>query len=178
MPPTGDLACNPGIYTDWESNQQPSVHGLALNPLSHTSQDFFFRFFLEFIYLFLKRGRKKERGRNINVWLPLVLPTGDLSSNPGMYPRLGIEPTILWFVGWRSFHWATPAMAISFFKKRFSSLIFLERGEGRERGRKRVKHPCMRETLIGLPCLLNAPTWTPGLQPKLVSWPGIKLVTF
>ena len=22
-PPTGDLACNPGIYPDWELNQQP-----------------------------------------------------------------------------------------------------------------------------------------------------------
>ena len=26
------------------------------------------------IYLFLERGRKKERGRNINVWLPLERP--------------------------------------------------------------------------------------------------------
>ena len=23
VPPTGDLACNPGICPDWESNQQP-----------------------------------------------------------------------------------------------------------------------------------------------------------
>ena len=23
MPPTGDLACNPGMYPDWESNQRP-----------------------------------------------------------------------------------------------------------------------------------------------------------
>ena len=22
-PPTGDLACNPGMYPNWESNQQP-----------------------------------------------------------------------------------------------------------------------------------------------------------
>ena len=23
MPPTGDLACNPGMFPDWELNQQP-----------------------------------------------------------------------------------------------------------------------------------------------------------
>ena len=23
LPPTADLACNPGMYPDWESNQQP-----------------------------------------------------------------------------------------------------------------------------------------------------------
>ena len=38
-PPTGDLAHNPGMCPDWESNQQPfGVHKLVLNPLSHTSQ--------------------------------------------------------------------------------------------------------------------------------------------
>ena len=35
-PPTGDLAHNPGMCPDWESNQQP--FGAALIPLSHTSQ--------------------------------------------------------------------------------------------------------------------------------------------
>ena len=23
MPPTGDVACNPGMWPDWESNQRP-----------------------------------------------------------------------------------------------------------------------------------------------------------
>ena len=36
--PTGDLACNPGMCPDWESNQRPLVHRLALNPLSYTNQ--------------------------------------------------------------------------------------------------------------------------------------------
>ena len=35
-PPTGDLACNPGMCSDWKIN--PLVLGPALNPLSHTSQ--------------------------------------------------------------------------------------------------------------------------------------------
>ena len=56
----------------------------------------FFLFFLDFIYLFLERGERKEKEeRNINVWLPLVrpllgtqpatqarTPTGNQTSNP------------------------------------------------------------------------------------------------
>ena len=37
-PPTGDLAHNPGMCPDWESNQQPFGSQPALNPLSYTSQ--------------------------------------------------------------------------------------------------------------------------------------------
>ena len=37
-PPTRNPACNPGTCPDWESNGNPLVHRLALNPLSHTSQ--------------------------------------------------------------------------------------------------------------------------------------------
>ena len=37
-PPTGDLACNPGMCPDWESNQRPFGSQPTLNPLSHTSQ--------------------------------------------------------------------------------------------------------------------------------------------
>ena len=36
-PRTGDLACNPGMCPDLESNQ-PLVHRLVLNPLSRTNQ--------------------------------------------------------------------------------------------------------------------------------------------
>ena len=37
-PPTGDLACNPGMCPDWESNRRPFGSQPELNPLSHTSQ--------------------------------------------------------------------------------------------------------------------------------------------
>ena len=37
-PPTGDLACNPGMCPDWESNWWPFGSQLELNPLSYTSQ--------------------------------------------------------------------------------------------------------------------------------------------
>ena len=53
------------------------------------------------VYSFLEQGerREKERERNIDVWLLL------------MQPCLGIEPVMLWFVGQRSAHRATPARA-------------------------------------------------------------------
>ena len=38
MPPTGDLARNPGMCPDWESNQQPFGLQPMLNPLNYTSQ--------------------------------------------------------------------------------------------------------------------------------------------
>ena len=38
VPPTGDLAHNPGMCPDWESTGDPLVHRPVLNPLSHTSQ--------------------------------------------------------------------------------------------------------------------------------------------
>ena len=37
-PLIGDLACNPGMRPDWESNQRPFGYRWALSPLSHTSQ--------------------------------------------------------------------------------------------------------------------------------------------
>ena len=45
-------------------------------------------YFMIFIFLFLERleGREKERERNINVWLPLMSPTGDPTRNPGTCP--------------------------------------------------------------------------------------------
>ena len=37
-PLTGGLAHNPGMYLDWELNQQPLVCRLMFNPLSHPRQ--------------------------------------------------------------------------------------------------------------------------------------------
>ena len=36
--PTGDLAPNPGMCPDWESNRRPCGSQRMLNPLSHPSQ--------------------------------------------------------------------------------------------------------------------------------------------
>ena len=66
--------------------------------------------FKDCIYLFLEReeGREKEE-RNINVWLLLMHPHWGPGLQPRHVPWLGIEPMTLWFAGWHSIHWATPA---------------------------------------------------------------------
>ena len=38
--PTGDLACNPGMCPDWESNQPPFGSQPMLNPLSYCDEKF------------------------------------------------------------------------------------------------------------------------------------------
>ena len=37
IPPTGDLACNPGMCPDWNQTGNLSVHSLVLSLLSHTT---------------------------------------------------------------------------------------------------------------------------------------------
>ena len=59
---------------------------------------------------------------------------------------------------------------VSIFLKDFIYL-FLERGEGKEKGRDASMCGCRG-------CLLSAPYWGPGLQLRHVPWLGIKLVTF
>ena len=46
--PAGDLACNPGMCPDWDSNHDPLVHRPVLNPLSYTNQDSFSGFYIFF----------------------------------------------------------------------------------------------------------------------------------
>ena len=55
-----------------------SVHSLALDLLSHTSQGTFY------LFIFRQRGKEGQRQRNMNVWLPLESPIGDLAHNPHM----------------------------------------------------------------------------------------------
>ena len=49
---TGDLARNPGMCPDWESNWRPFGLQPALNPLSYTSQGCFFSFLFFFFSIF------------------------------------------------------------------------------------------------------------------------------
>ena len=74
----------------------------------------FFNFFK--FYLFLERWERKEKKRNINVWLPLIHPYWGRVLQPKHVPWLGIELVTLWFTGQHLIHRATPARA--------STLIF------------------------------------------------------
>ena len=69
----------------------------------------------DFIYLFLEKGevREKERERNISVWLLLAHPLLGPWPQPRYVPWLSIEPETLWFAGPHSIHWATPVSASS-----------------------------------------------------------------
>ena len=69
--PTGDLARNPGMCPDWESNWQPFGLQPMLNPLSYASQVIFFFFFLDKEGGTVRagasgggRGEEKERERD------------------------------------------------------------------------------------------------------------------
>ena len=85
--------------------------------------DFFKRF-----YLFLGRqeGREKKRREASMCGCFSHAPDWGPGPQPRHVPWLGNEPVSLWFAGWCSVHWATPARA---------SLLILERGEGRLRER-------------------------------------------
>ena len=64
------------------------------------------------LFIFRKRGRKGEReGENINIWLPPMRPHQGPGPKPRQVACLGMKPATLWFAGWCSIHWATPAGA-------------------------------------------------------------------
>ena len=69
---------------------------------------FFLRFYL---FIFRQRAREGGRERNINVWLPHAHPDWGPGPQTRHMPWLGIELATLWFTGWCSIHWTTPARA-------------------------------------------------------------------
>ena len=66
------------------------------------------------MYVFIERGerRKKERERNVNVWLPLMHPYRGPGLQLRHVPWLGIELVTLCFAAWCSVHWDIPARAL------------------------------------------------------------------
>ena len=61
--PTGDLAHNPGMCPDWESNQQPFGSQSALNLLSYTSRGWI-------LFLILFKVSSLCRGKSVHYSFP------------------------------------------------------------------------------------------------------------
>ena len=74
-------------------------------------------FFKDFIYLFLREGRSgRKRGRETSMCgCLLCAPYWGRGLRPRHVPWLSIELVTLWFAGWHSIHWATPARAYDYF---------------------------------------------------------------
>ena len=96
--PTRDLACNPGMCSDWESNQQPfgfqagtqSTEPHQPGPGYGVVVVVVVCFFLKilFIYFQRERGREGEReGEEHGLATSCMPPTGHLAHNPGTYPE-------------------------------------------------------------------------------------------
>ena len=82
-----------------------------------TLQNFYF-YFLNCTYFSLDRGEGREKGRETSMCDCLsCTPYWRPGLQPSHVPWVGIEPATLWFTGWHSIHWATPARAISEFLK-------------------------------------------------------------
>ena len=78
-------------------------------------------FFLKILFIYFqsegKGGRKRGRETSMCGCL-LHSPNRGPGLQPSHVPRLGIEPVTIWFTGWHSIHWATPARAPGLFLKR------------------------------------------------------------
>ena len=68
VPPIGDLAHNPGMCPDWESNwgsfgSQASTQSIELHQPGLILKEFL----KKYLFIFREREREKERERNTNV---------------------------------------------------------------------------------------------------------------
>ena len=110
-----DQTRNLGMCPDQESNPRPfSVWDYAPTNWATPARNSFFKKKRFYLFIFRKMGREGEKH-----WCVRDTSTGCLShtpnQGPGLQPRhvhwLGIEPATLWFSGWCSIHWVTPARA-------------------------------------------------------------------
>ena len=75
--------------------------------------------FFKILFIFRERGGKeKEREWNINVWLPLTPPTGDLTHNSGMCPD--------WVLNRRPFGFQAGAQSTELHKPEFWELVLIQ----------------------------------------------------
>ena len=68
-----------------------------------------------FVYFFREGKGDRKKGRRTSMCgCFLNAPRQELGPQPRHVPWLGIEPVTLWFAGWCSIHWATPAQDPSY----------------------------------------------------------------
>ena len=104
--------------TFWSIGQCPS-NGATL---ARTWYLFFLR--LHF-FMFRERGKGRREGEKDQcVVASHMPPTWDLVRNPGLCPDWESNQR-LWFAGWLSVHWATPARASCFYLLFFMLLFIL-----------------------------------------------------
>ena len=128
MPPTGDLAGNPGMCPDWELNQWP-FGSQAGTPSIEPHQLGLYSFFKKILF----RERGTEGGREgENYWCEWEILTGCLlyTHRPGTEPVTQLcTLTRNWtgnfrFVGWCPKKWATPVRTILYFWYDIISWVF------------------------------------------------------
>ena len=95
---------------DWLSQILRWLQRFKRTVLRICFQRFFKKIFFLRFYLFLERGEGRKRGRETSVYDCLLhTPYWRLGPQPRHVPWLGVEAATLWFTGWHSTHWATPA---------------------------------------------------------------------
>ena len=80
------------------------IYLIFKNLFSLFKKRLFFLIFLIFFLLEKGEGREKEEEKHQCVSAFRMLPTVDLSCNPGLCPDWEIEPATLWFTGQHSVH--------------------------------------------------------------------------
>ena len=120
----------------------------ALEFQSGGSIVFLFLFFLRFYLFIFRQGKgRREREKNISVWLPVTCCTlGNLALHPRHVPWLGIEPIPLCFAVWCSIHWATPARAFCLLFLQATLDLFVEWKK------ERLEEVCQMLVMIGFGC--------------------------
>ena len=74
-------------------------HNIILAFIHRVLNFLFLKDFYLFIYFLIERERGKEGEKHRCVAASCMPPTGNLASNPGVCPRLGIKRAILWLAG-------------------------------------------------------------------------------
>ena len=72
VPPSGDLACNPGTCPDWKSNQQPFGSQVGTQSTEPHQPE---------LFIYFQREGKGGRETSISV-ASCTPPTGNLARNP------------------------------------------------------------------------------------------------